>query len=387
MGRLKIKSRSFWFFCPPVFFLLAVYLWRLAGMTPGLSQAEVLARDSSSTLGAIINTPVYLPHKILQYALTNIFNSQYLALRLGSVIFGLIFAAAIYSILRVLFGRFIGAIGSLIFAMTPWVVVSARNSSAEVMLLFFSLILASFSWLVKTKKSAAWLLLCTLASLSIYIPGAFWLLLISLVFGWRYLKLAIANLKRTSVWAGALIFFILLAPLIYASAKMPSILYDIFLIPAKLAGIVVIVKSFAWALLGLVWRTNVHYQLGIGRLPILSILQIAFGLFGLYALRDRAKRGSYFLLSIIAAAALLSAINQNLVFMMLALPAIAILVTAGLRYLYVEWMKVFPKNPIPKTLAISMILLVLGVYLVYTARYSIIAWPHTADTKNAYVLK
>jgi hypothetical protein len=71
----------------------------------------------------------------------------------------------------------------------------------------------------------------------------------------------------------------------------------------------------------------------------------------------------------------------------LCLPALAILSAAGLRYLYIEWRSIFPRNPLPLSFALVIISLLVGLQVAYGLRYSLVAWPHLAATKQLYVLK
>ena len=82
-----------------------------------------------------------------------------------------------------------------------------------------------------------------------------------------------------------------------------------------------------------------------------------------------------------------AALNRNLLLLIYVLPAVAVAVAAGLRYLYMEWKSIFPKNPIPKYLAVALITGLVGMHIAYGLRYSLLAWPNTAATKSTYVLK
>jgi hypothetical protein len=80
-------------------------------------------------------------------------------------------------------------------------------------------------------------------------------------------------------------------------------------------------------------------------------------------------------------------INQDLKFLTLGLPAVGLIVAAGLRYLYIEWRSVFPRNPLPRALALVLMSTVVGLHVWLGLRYSLIAWPHTVDTRQTYVIK
>jgi hypothetical protein len=100
-----------------------------------------------------------------------------------------------------------------------------------------------------------------------------------------------------------------------------------------------------------------------------------------------ARNKALALASAILFAILAAGLNNNLRLLALGLPAVGIFMAAGLRYLYIEWRSVFPRNPIPKSLAWLLMVLVVSVQLIYGLSYSLIAWPHTDATKTTYVVK
>jgi hypothetical protein len=80
-------------------------------------------------------------------------------------------------------------------------------------------------------------------------------------------------------------------------------------------------------------------------------------------------------------------LNNRLTLLFLGLPALGILIAAGLRYLYIEWKGVFPHNPIPKSLALTLMTLLVGIQLVYSLTYTLAAWPQAPSTKINYMIK
>jgi hypothetical protein len=86
-------------------------------------------------------------------------------------------------------------------------------------------------------------------------------------------------------------------------------------------------------------------------------------------------------------AILLAALQEDIAYLGLAVPALAIAVSAGLRYLYVEWRGIFPRNPVPKTFAMVLIAAVTLSQLYYGVNYCLHAWPNSTSVRNVYVLK
>jgi succinate dehydrogenase/fumarate reductase cytochrome b subunit len=59
----------------------------------------------------------------------------------------------------------------------------------------------------------------------------------------------------------------------------------------------------------------------------------------------------------------------------------------GLRYLFIEWRRVFPRNPMAKYFAIALMFGLILIHVFFGIRYSLLAWPSSADTRQTYMLK
>ena len=202
----------------------------------------------------------------------------------------------------------------------------------------------------------------------------------------RIIELA-HNVSRKVLLLSLGLIILLLTPFVWALVKDFALFHQFLLIPAHWSGVLETAKSIGWAALGLVWRTRTHNALIVGRLPILDVIQISLIVFGAYVMWSRARREMAALLALIVSSIILSGINNNLLLLALCLPALAILSGAGLRYLYIEWRSVFPRNPLPLSFALIIIAALVGLQVAYSLRYSLVAWPHTAATKELYVIK
>jgi hypothetical protein len=234
---------------------------------------------------------------------------------------------------------------------------------------------------------AWWILLCITVSLGLYTPGFFWLLLLGFLVAGRSISKLFSRISGPYLVIGMTLAILFVVPLALALALDPSRIKQILLLPGNWQPAIELLKSIAWSTSSLFWSTRGEVDIGIDRLPILNILQIVLMVFGLYALTARARNITYVLIGLMVLAILLASANNNPHYLIFGLPAIAVLIGAGLRYLYIEWRRVFPFNPFAYALAIALIALVVGTHLFYGARYSLIAWPQTTETKNSYVLK
>jgi hypothetical protein len=250
-------------------------------------------------------------------------------------------------------------------------------------------IMAAYAWLIKTEdhKNIAWLVLAFLAGLFIYVPGLVWWLAAAIILGRRKLSSAIAEIPTWVIALGAALFTAMLVPAAISITKDWHVLEDFALIPRHFAPPLEIVKRIGWMISALAVKTPYHSLLIIGRVPFLDIIQLALLAFGAYAMSVAARGKSLALVATIAFATIVAALNANLYLLALGLPAIAVFMAAGLRYLYIEWRGIFPRNPIPKSLALALMIALVSVQCIYGLSYGLLAWPHAPSTKTAYVLK
>lgn len=369
------------------FFIYVLFLWQLGTLTRGFSPAEVFAQTSSSSLQAIIDNPVNAPHKILQYAVQRTAGRSAFDLRIISVVFALLFLFSFYQLVRSWFGKMIGFFSTVFLAATPWFILLARSATPAILLLAPIVIIAGYYWFKRRRDTKAFMALTAAIILGIYVPGVVWLLLIGYIVSRRKLRASFVDIKRINKIAVFLLSIIFISPLIYASIKNPRIIQDLFLIPADWLSLLVLIKSIAWSTLALFWRAPVHIDFIIGRLPVINLTQAILALFGVFALWRLARSKLYALIILFVFAVIAAGLNRDLILLTLALPALAITTAAGLRYLYLEWRNVFPKNPIPKYLAIFLIAALAVLHVVYGIRYSLVAWPNTTATRTTYMLK
>ena len=366
-----------------------VFFWRLGSLTVGLSPAEAAARTSSKSFDIILKNPINAPHKLLQYSAQSLGYSGAAAMRLASVIFAAIMLLCLYRIVRVWFGAFIGAVGIFLAIGMPWFIILSRSATPDIMLLTPLMPAAAYMWMSGARRyfKFAFLVFCITIAINFYIPGAIWLMALGLIFGFRFLRQVVTQAGSAIASVGGLLIILLMVPLVWASFNNWHVLRDLLLIPSPWPGLLALLKGTGWAVLSLPWRTREHIDFIIARFPLLNVTQMVLIIFGTYAMLTQARRELLLLGGVLAASIVLAGINNNPVLLTLGLPVLFILVTAGLKYLYAEWHTIFPRNPLPHALAIILICLLSGLYLMFGIRYSLIAWPHTPENRQLYMLK
>jgi hypothetical protein len=270
------------------------------------------------------------------------------------------------------------------------VALTARGAAPDVLLLAPIVLWLVYELLRRTKPKnlrSVWLLLVIVTALSLYIPSLIWLVLAGAIFSHRRLRLLPKELGQAYFLVTLLLGLVLILPLLIAIANEPHLAKTLVLWPAHWQTLLNTLKSIIWSGLALFWRMPYHIPTIIGRLPILNATQIVLIVFGLYVMWVKARTELYGLLALLAFAILGAGIDHNLMLLTLALPVLGILAAAGLRYLYIEWRSVFPVNPIPRALAILLMIVLVSLSVLLGGRYVLAAWPHTVATRQTYVIK
>ena len=367
-----------------IFFL---YFWRVGTLTRGFSPSEVLAQKSSLSFQAIMDNPLYAPHKVLSYSVQKVLGQGAPSVRAISGGLAVLFLFSFYHLTRGWFGKMVGFFATLLLAATPWVILLARSATPTILLLTPLILITCYYWLTRSRGAMSFSALMISGALNLYVPGMVWLVLLGLFVSRKNWSSLLDDINRLTKLAAFGFCALLISPLIYASVKNPHVIASLFLIPVDWSPLLTTLKSIAWSVLATTWRTPTHTDFIIGRLPMLNAAQIALGLFGGFALWKLARNKLYILIGLAVFGTAAAGINRDLSFLTLSLPALAVTIAAGLRYLYMEWKSVFPKNPIPKYLAFSLITVLAALQVVYGVRYSLIAWPNTPATRSTYVLK
>ncbi|MBX4188829.1 glycosyltransferase family 39 protein [Candidatus Saccharibacteria bacterium] len=387
LGRFAMKKSSLLILLG-VILILALTIFRIGSATKGLSPAETTSRSQSSTIHVIYDNPVNGVHKVVLFGLEKTGITRHSVIRISSYLFALLFAACFYYLCRSWFGRVIAILATLIFCLSPFFLIPARLASPEIMFFFPVLLMAIYCWMGKTEHTSwAWLLLILASGLALYTPGMFLWLLGGAIYCRKKLGALLSEIQPPVVILGFILLLVLVGSAVMGIVNDWHIAREFVGVPSLWSKPLRLLENVGWMGLSVFARTPYHTSILLGRLPLLSLIQLGLMVFGAYALwtAARAKAIGFGLAMIYAV--LLAAVNNNLVFLLLGLPAAGILMAAGLRYLYIEWQSIFPRNPIPKALAIVLMSALVAIQLVYGLTYSLVAWPHSPDTKAVYVLK
>jgi len=367
--------------------LFGFLLWRLAGLLPGISAPEAASRSASDKLHGLLSDPVNAPYRLVQHLLS-VIHPGFFSLRFGSSIFAVIIALFFYGYVRRLFGRIIGLFGALLLISLPFFAISARQGTPQIMLFLPAVLIYAYASFIKSKeKTVAWLLMVAIVGIGLYTPGVIWWVAGAAALSYKKLSAQISTLPGVLSGLGIGLLCLAITPLVVICGLHLSALRFLLAVPSDLPTF----PHFAAELLRMVGALAVKSPGGspllLDELPILNITLAALVIFGGYALYSAARGKAISLGLNVVMAVILAALNSNVAFLALAVPALIISAAAGLRYLYVEWRSIFPRNPVPKTFALALIAAVALGQLYYSADYTLRAWPHSPAIRQAYVLK
>jgi hypothetical protein len=366
--------------------LLAVH--SLGSRPAGLDSAGLTAKNASQSLNVIKNHPVNAPHNLLAFGVHKTGLSWLSSLRLSSVMFALIFTWSITFILWSWFGGTIGIMGALLFIATPLFLIASRQGSAEIMYFSLAAIMAVYVWTLRAhNKDFGLILLFIVCALAIYTPGvALWLAGAAAV-SRKKMTDTLSLVSPPAITVGLLLGVLLLVPLALSLVNDWHLVKALVPLPAHFAQPLTMLKETVWMAIAVFVKAPYHTDLWIARLPVLNIIQDALLIFGVYALWRAAPKKLLALAAGVLFAITAAGVNNDIALLALALTPLAVVICAGIRYLYIEWLSVFPLNPVARSLALALLWAAVIIQLFFGIRYADVAWPVTSSTKAAYVLK
>lgn len=313
----------------------------------GISNQEmksVVASSNTNFWDPLGGNIIDLPYHLLQHLSLAIFGVSIIGIKLPSLIIS--FAAVIGMVLLVKqwFKSRIGILASLIAITTGQFLFIAQSGTPDVLLMLWPvwlILLASLITIEDKFRPFLVVALSALSALSLYTPLSIYVLIafVLAVIIHPHLRCTFKRIPRAELIAGLLAALLIVAPLVGAIIKTPSLLSALLGMPAHLPNIVVNLSAlgkqyFDFAGNGSSYLITPYFGLG-------SILLIAIGAYYNYQTRSTAKSytiaiWSIFLLLIIV----FNPYYVNAIFLPMLL-----LLAAGLDWLLKHWYGMFPRNP------------------------------------------
>jgi hypothetical protein len=176
------------------------------------------------------------------------------------------------------------------------------------------------------------------------------------------------------------------APLAWGLYKHPDLLATWLGLPSAMPSLIEVAKNIAAVPYHLVVANNAPAENWLGRAPLLDAFSaVAFAVGGYLLLRKIRLLRAPLWITILLLGVVLVGLNGPVSVGVL-LPFMYVLVAAGVGYLLDQWLTVFPRNPIAKSLGISVLSIVIGLVCWFNIQHYFIGWPHARATHEVFSL-
>jgi hypothetical protein len=379
--------------------LVLLYFYRLASLTAGFSSAESNLWHNVAVQAIkpidLLRDAVYLPYTVwlfvLQYMPINHAWAFY-ALRGFSALMAIVATGCIYILIKHWYSQRIALLSVLLFATSSWLLHAGRTASADSLYLLPLVVFAAWSQLQTGIRRSLSMIVATVAGvLCLYVPGLVWVVVPAFIWQRKFLSKQLRSCPPGITIAVLAIGSLLMLPLIVSIAwpEKPVttllIVRELLGIPVHFPSVATMGHTFVDTLNGLFFKSNGDPLLFTGKAPLVSFFSLVMIIIGLYDLvrnSFRLDRTKILVTYILIGFALIT-INSRIALTIL-LPPGFILVANGMRYMLQDWLRVFPRNPVARTIGAS----ILGVAVFLTVSYNFvsyfIAWPHTPAVKQSY---
>ncbi len=337
------------------------------GAPNGLTHQERVSAITSSQLDIhnfqhldIIN----LPYRLLQKGSIDLLGLTQLAIKLPSLVLGLISGVGLLFLLRNWLNTGIALVAGLIAVTTGQFLIIAQSGTPTIMLFFWSvfLLLAAIHIARKSRWPLGWkLLLFIAAALSLYTPLSVYVLVMMLVSAvlHPHLRHVIKRSSKLKLLIASLTALVLLLPLILRVSEQPG------LIP-RLFGLDGVTWSFSAIWQNLVSLSHTFLAFTNASIspesmaPLYSAAVLALMVFGLLRLIivDHHSARAYALALWLVSVAILLVLQPEL--LAISFVPLILLLAIGINTLIGEWYKLFPNNPYARISAILPLAILLG---------------------------
>ena len=368
--------------------IIFLMLYRLGSLTNGLSNAELGQQQFASSWHHIAHNPLNAPLSAVEWLLLTIFaNHSATVTRLGSAVFGVLALVAFAYVLRRWYGIRTAFFGTILFGFSSWFLHISRLASPEVLYLWAvpTLLATHIAWERHIKKSTATFFAIVVFGILLYIPGMLWLVILSLGLQSHHLVNGWKQLKR--IWQRIvliLLFLLILTPLAIALIQTPSLIQTWLGLPQVFNQPGEMPKRLVQSISFLVWRGPKQPELWLDRLPILDVFSILMAFLGvIFYIKHLLAPRTRLLVGIYIIGAFLYALGGSVGFSVL-IPVVYLIIAAGVGYLLHEWFRVFPRNPLARSVGLGLMGLAIGFACLYNFRAYFVAWPHNTATTTVF---
>lgn len=362
-------------------------LYKLGSLTGGMASGEVVTAAAPVGWHGMYAHAFNLPLKLIRSVIFWSFPSHGQTLtRLPNALLGALTIVEFGALVYIWHGRRTAILATAMFATSAWTLHVSRLASLDVVYLWSlpTLLLSHFSLRKYHQYPAVWLASLMAWGLLLYVPGMVWFVVIDIILQARFVA---AGWRSAKSWWLRLLYIVIAAaplPLLAITLSRPGNMQRWLGLPAHFDSVRLLIKHFAAVPTHLFIRGPEYPQLWLGRAPILDVFTLAACVLGLYfySTHWRAARSRY--LAFLALFGFILVGIGGPVSLSLLVPLLYVAAATGLAYLLHEWLKIFPNNPLARSLGIGIVVVAVGLSCLYNYRAYFVAWPHSATTKATF---
>jgi 4-amino-4-deoxy-L-arabinose transferase-like glycosyltransferase len=308
----------------------------------------------------------------------------------GLFVFGTIIL--FYKLIKAWFNQRMALIAAALLASNSLVLNTARQATLWAASLF--IIVAVFYCLnlfLRSKDNKFWAFLAFVASIAIaaYLPYGIWIIAIATVGLFIYGKKKLKKISKKQLIIAGTLYILLLLPLLISLSGAPGQLKELLGIYGGFIGPRAYILHLIYQLTGIYLYAQLNSVTWVGNLPLLDIFTAALSLLGIfYFIRRFRHRRSILIFSSFITLFLTIGLSANyLNYQMLFLPILYIFFIAGLIELMKRWLTIFPRNPLVRTIGVSLVVIAVAFSVFFQLERYFVAWSNSPTTKSVYMIK
>lgn len=360
--------------------------WRLGTLAPAgaLESASCRANDLSTPGGIVMAVT-------RQLSVYDCDPAHAIWLRLPAVALALLAGGLFVWAIRLWLGRLAAIYGGILFVSSAWFLHAGRFSGIQAAMLLTVPIVLWLWRFVPRYRGRAWLgyVVAVTMAVLVSLPGGIWFaLLLAALKG----KAVVTGLGKQKAWQTGLqylLFFVCLAPLIYAMVTMgdkTNVLSWLGVSELMAVDPVGVTKQLLDIPSQLFLHGPEQISLWLPGLPVLDILTAVMAIIGIVWLVMRLKTESRLLIicTLVLAIAFTGLGGYGAGQLSIIVPFLYFAATAGLRFLLHRWRQTFPRNPFARGLAYGLLSIAILASVTYNLRAYFVAWPHNPAVLNSF---
>lgn len=374
------------------FLLIFMLLWfRLGSLTYGnAAPIEAAAREAAVSWRTILENPLYAPYKAVQRVVMMTGHNGITSMRLVSTLWAIGAMILFYMVARQWHSMKVAALATWLFITSSWFLHTARLATPEVMWLvsILALVVLFSPRREGSGNRLAFPILVAALSAILYVPAMAWLVLLGIII--RRKNIAEAWHASHGFFTRAVSVLLglgILAPLVWSFSKTPGLIRTWLGFSASFDTPITILKNFLSVPKQLFFSGPLDPVHWLGRVPLLSVFETFMFIIGayFYLTHLKAARSKFIIILSLLAWGIIAL--GGLASLSLLVPVVYLVLTTGIAYMLHEWLKVFPNNPLARSIGVIVIAVAILLTSIYQTRSYFVAWRYSPDTARVFTQK